>query len=314
MVAMHLKVIVLGLGHVLANRESLDESSVLHVKPAVSSQLEESGNAQKRAKSWLEIEESSTCIGGACAEPEEKPKGPPVNPNANCEGIDCTEVCEGPLLSFTEENLEENSLAGKGYWGGGGTMKIANVAPGIDMFITDEKGNYDRTSSKYHRKYRAGKFMQQKTGMYVKSGVVHDVIRIAMEKPQDYEFKFQLKDKSGQPATMEEFPLVFYDMDYYESVKACGVAGAVADEQTDLTSTWSDEGESQCVTFKAGYKSAESPDNFDAPTRDQARASAAFIYENASEWTMKFALKYYSHRWVLFKSSKALSCQTEGGE
>jgi len=292
MVAMRLKVAMLGLGYVLANREALDESSVLHVKPRLNS----------------ELQEAADCIGGACVKPAEKPKGPPVNPEAKCEGIDCTKVCEGPVLSFTADNLQENDLVGKG-WNGGGRMKIANVAPGIDMFITDAKGNYDKTSTKYHRKYRSGQFMDQKTGMYAKSGIVHDVIRIAMEKPQDYTFKFELKDKSGQPAKMSEFPLVFYDMDYYENMKACGVSGAVADQQTDLKSTWNGD----CVTFKAGYKSADSPDNFDAPTRDQAKASAAFIYENTSEWTMTFALKYYSHRWVLFKSSKALSCQTEGG-
>lgn len=296
MVAAHLKVAMLGVGHVLANRGSLDESSVLHVmhKPVADSQLQEAAD----------------CIGGACVTPDDKPKGPPPNPNAECDHVDCEKVCEGPVLSFTEENLVENSLAGTSWRGGGGTMKIANVAPGIDMFVTDAKGNFDKKSSKYHREYRSGQFMTQKTGMYEKSGIVHDVIRIAMEKPQDYEFKFQLKDKSGQPAKMDEFPLVFYDMDYYESVEACGVSGAVADEATDLQRTWNGD----CVKFKAGSRSAESPDNFDAPTRDQAKASAAFIYENTSEWTMKFALKYYSHRWVLFKSSKALSCQTEGGK
>jgi len=290
MVAVHLKVVLLGLGHVLANRGSMDESSVLHVKRGG-------------------IEDAADCIGGACAKPATKPS-PPVNPNADCDHIDCQKVCDGPLLTFTEERMTENTLVGSGWSGGGGTMKISDVAPGIDMYITDSMGNYDRSSTKYHRKYRNGDFMEQKTGMYQKSGIVHDVIRIAMEKAQDYEFKFQLKNKEGQPAPLEEFPLVFYDMDYYESVKACGVSGAVADESTDLSREW----DADCVTFKAGYKSADSPDNFDDPTRDQAKASVAFIYENTSEWTMKFALKYYSHRWVLFKSSKALSCQIVQGE
>lgn len=291
---MHLKVAMFGLGCAFANRASLDESSVLHVK---------------RGAPNSQLEEASDCIGGACAKPEKKPSIP-VNPNAKCDHIDCQKVCDGPVLSFTEANLVENTLVGQGWSGGGGTMKIADVAPGIDMYITDVKGNYDKSSTKWHRSYRNGEFMEQKTGMYAKGGLVHDVIRIAMEKAQDYHFRFQLKDKSGQPAKIEEFPLVFYDMDFYESVEACGVSGVVADEFTDLTSTWNGD----CVKFKAGYKSADSPDNFDEPTRDQAKASAAFVYENTSEWTMKFALKYYSHRWVLFKSSKALSCQTNGGD
>jgi hypothetical protein len=306
MLAMHLKVIVLGFGPVLGNRAPLDESSVLHM-----TRLDHPSQAEEASgvlPPHSQLEEASECIGGACAKPAKKPSVP-VNPNARCDGVDCQKVCDGAVLTFSEDRLAENTLYRSGY-SGGGTMKITDVAPGVDMYITDAKGNYDRSSTKYHKKHANGEFIEQNNGMYAKSGIVHDVIRIAMEKAQDYEFKFQLKNKQGEPATLDEFPLVFYDMDYYESVKACGVSGAVADEQTDLQSTW----DGDCVTFKAGYKSAESPDNFDEPTRDQAKASASFIYEKTSEWKMTFALKYYSHRWVLFKSSKALSCATNGGD
>merc|ERR1712166_797466 len=111
-------------------------------------------------------------------------------------------------------------------------------------------------------------------------------LRIAMESTGTYEFKFELKNKAGEAVTLDEFPLVFYDMDYYEAVEACGASGTVITEGTSLKPTSSSD--SGCVKYKASYKSAESPDDFDHPTPDQASASIAFIYENTSEWTIKF--------------------------
>jgi hypothetical protein len=202
-----------------------------------------------------------------------------------------------------------NTLAGTSYYGGGGAMKIINVAPEtgnrVDLYITDKKGNFDLSSSRSKTGYYAGSWMSSKTGIYTKGGVELGALRIAMEKATEYEFQFELKNEAGEPVTLPEFPLAFYDMDYYEYVEACGAAGTALHTNTNLRTTSS----GGCVKFSAGYKSAESPSDFDHPTDDQAKASASFIYKDTSSWSMKFGLKYYGHRWVLFKSSKALACQ-----
>lgn len=191
-------------------------------------------------------------------------------------------------------------------------MKVEQVLPGIDLEITGEKGDgfkiLDTDSQKNHWKYSAGEF-QQLTGIYEKNGVAKDAIRIAMEATGTYRFKFALKNAAGEPVEVDEFPLVFYDMDYWEQVKACGVAGHVLNKDTHLKKE--EDEVAKCVTFKAESIPAESPDDFDNLTDEQKRATAAFIFENTSEWTMEFTLKYYSHRWVLFKSSKALACKGE---
>lgn len=188
-------------------------------------------------------------------------------------------------------------------------MKIVNVAPEtgkrVDLYISDKKGNFDKSSASYKSGYSAGSWMTGRTGMYTKNGVEHGALRIAMEKAQEYEFLFELKNEAGEPVTLPEFPLAFYDMDYYEYVEACGAAGTALHSSSKLRQ----ENPPGCVKFAAGYASAESPDDFDHLTTDQAQASASFIYKDTSSWTMKFGLKYYSHRWVLFKSSKALACQ-----
>lgn len=188
-------------------------------------------------------------------------------------------------------------------------MKIIDVAEGVDLYVSDTQADnsFDMSSAKAKTGYAPGSWMSGKTGIYTKGGEEKEALRIAMESTGKYEFKFELKNKAGEAATLDEFPLVFYDMDYYEAVKACGVSGTVISDDTDLQKTAGlPDG---CVEYKAGYKSAESPDDFDHPTPDQARASVAFIYEKTSEWKMTFQLKYYSHRWVLFKSSKALACE-----
>jgi len=188
-------------------------------------------------------------------------------------------------------------------------MKIVNVAPEmgnrVDLYITDKKGNFDFTSAKAKSGYSAGSWMSSKTGIYTKGGVELGALRIAMEKATEYEFQFELKNEAGELVTLPEFPLAFYDMDYYEYVEACGAAGTALHANTNLKKTR----EGGCVKFSSGYKSAESPDDFDHPTDDQAQASASFIYKDTSSWTMKFGLKYYGHRWVLFKSSKSLACK-----
>jgi len=237
--------------------------------------------------------------------------GPPVNPNANCDGVSCETICSGTVLHFAGGNIEENSLAGKDYSGGGGQMKIVDVAEGVDMYVSDVADgvgtkHFDMSSSSAKSGYPAGSWMSDRTGIYQKGGVEKEALRIAMESTGTYEFKFELKNKAGEPVVLDEFPLVFYDMDYYEAVEACGHAGTVIADDTDLRKS---HPSTNCVKFAASYKSADSPDDFDHLTRDQERASVAFIYENTSEWTMKFQLKYYSHRWVLFKSSKALACE-----
>jgi len=187
-------------------------------------------------------------------------------------------------------------------------MKVIDVVEGVDLYVSDTQQEklFDMSSAKAKSGYAAGRWMSGKTGIYTKGGDEKEALRIAMESTGTYEFKFELKNKAGEAVTLDEFPLVFYDMDYYEAVEACGASGTVIAEDTDLQS--SSPSEEGCLKFSASYKSAESPDDFDHPTPDQARASAAFIYENTSEWTMKFELKYYAHRWVLFKSSKALAC------
>lgn len=189
-------------------------------------------------------------------------------------------------------------------------MKIVDVVEGVDLYISDTRGkdSFDMSQSKAKTGYAPGEWMSRKTGIYTKGGEEKEALRIAMEATGEYEFKFELKDKAGDAVVLDEFPLVFYDMDYYEAVTACGLAGTVISEDTDLRKTLYgvDDG---CAKYSAGYKSAESPDDFDHPTEDQQRASVAFIYEKTSEWTMRFQLKYYAHRWVLFKSSKALACQ-----
>lgn len=196
-------------------------------------------------------------------------------------------------------------------------MHITNVAPEtgkrVDLFISDKAGNFDKMSSASNGQYSRGQWSQQLTGLYKKDGRTFEVIRIAMEsatnfftrQQQVYEFKFELKDEHGNPVTLEEFPLVFYDMDYQESVEACGVSGTAVNEGTRLTKATSGDG---CIKFTADNEGAESPSDFDHPTPDQQKATVSFIYKDTSSWDMKFALKS-NHRWVLFKSSKALACQ-----
>jgi hypothetical protein len=232
---------------------------------------------------------------------------PAVNPTASCDGVSCEKICSGTVLRFEGHNVVENSLAGSGR-SGGGRMKIIDVAEGIDLYVSDTQREmpFDASSAEPRAGYAPGEWMSSNTGIYTKDGQEKAALRIAMESTGIYEFKFELKNKAGEAAVLDEFPLVFYDMDYYEAVEGCGVSGTVISQDTDLRTSSLSDG---CVKFSAGYKSAESPDDFDHPTPEQARASAAFIYEKTSEWTMKFQLKYYSHRWVLFKSSKALACE-----
>jgi hypothetical protein len=215
------------------------------------------------------------------------------------------------VLKFSAEQITKNTLVG------GGTMVITGVLEGIDLHITGESGyddnglalkSLDSSSGKssWNKDYKEpGQFMDL-TGIYkTKHGDNTPALRIAMESTGTYKFKFELKDATGEAVKVDEFPLVFYDMDFYEQVKACGVAGDVLDKETHLRRVSKDD----CVTFQAGSKPATSPDDFDKLTPEQKKATAAFIFENTSEWTMEFTLKYYSHRWVLFKSSKALACQ-----
>jgi hypothetical protein len=233
---------------------------------------------------------------------------PAVNPEGDCDGVDCNEVCQGITLQFSSDQIVSNTLPGAGY-SGGGVMKIINVAPEtgdrVDLYITDKKGNFDLSTAKTKSGYRSGSWMSSKTGIYEKDGVELGALRIAMEAATEYEFQFELKNAAGEPVTLREFPLAFYDMDYYEYVEACGAAGTALHIASDLTKTT----QNGCVKFSSGYRSAESPSDFDHPTEIQAKASASFIYKDTSSWTMKFGLKWYGHRWVLFKSSKALACE-----
>jgi hypothetical protein len=225
-------------------------------------------------------------------------------------------VCKGTTLHFSADSIVKNDLAGSGWWGGGGTMHIKNVAPDtgkrVDLYISDHAGNFDRGSSQSMSGYSAGEWSKQLTGLYEKDGQEYGVIRIAMESAKDwwhkqrvYEFKFELKDESGNPVTLDEFPLVFYDMDYEESVEACGTAGTAVNEGTRLTKSTPSDG---CVKYTADSSPAQSPKDFDHPTKPQQQASVSFIYKDTSKWIMKFAMQS-SHRWVLFKSSKALACE-----
>lgn len=208
---------------------------------------------------------------------------PAVNPTASCDGVSCEKICSGTVLRFEGHNVVENSLAGSGR-SGGGRMKIIDVAEGIDLYVSDTQREmpFDASSAEPRAGYAPGEWMSSNTGIYTKDGQEKAALRIAMESTGIYEFKFELKNKAGEAAVLDEFPLVFYDMDYYEAVEGCGVSGTVISQDTDLRTSSLSDG---CVKFSAGYKSAESPDDFDHPTPEQARASAAFIYEKTSEWT-----------------------------
>merc|ERR1712224_596619 len=182
-----------------------------------------------------------------------------------------------------------------GGFSGGGRMKIVDVAEGVDLYVPDT-GNeqaFDRSSAQAGSGNMKGGWMSGKTGIYEKGGEQKEALRIAMEKTGTYEFKFELKNKAGDAVALDEFPLVFYDIDYHEGVESCDQSGTVITDDTDLTKDSYEDWNTGAVCTKiyAGYKSAESPDDFDHLTEDQARASAAFIYENKSEWTMRFHLE-----------------------
>jgi hypothetical protein len=219
----------------------------------------------------------------------------PATPEETCQ--------DGLTFELSSEKLVENTI-GKKKASNGGRMLFKGVLTyegrSLDLSVTDASGepSYATQARKRFRPDSRGY-----TGAYKDAG------RIAVDKSGMYMFRFAFLDsQTGEQVKLPLFPFALYDVDGHgESVGTCNAAGAITHNETKLGEYFFDN----CYTHVSRAHETNIPRDFESLTARQKKKSVTYVYRNTGSWDVGLNLvRKFKDRYVLFKSSKVLACET----